>query len=121
MKTIEMTRAEAIEALALIDSSIMVELLTNKQQNNKWAGGFSGNVGEIKTQIVEFTHQNESEVIGLVFDNVCFITCTHQIHKIRGGGTKAWTYPKESLEYAKKHYNRLLRQPYLYKNIQINF
>jgi hypothetical protein len=61
-----------------------------------------------------------NELIYPIEDNY-YITCTHSIHEIRGGGQKAWTYTKTQLKYAQRHYNRLLRQPSLYKNIQINF
>lgn len=118
--TIEVTRKEAREILRIARGVEMVELLTNKQ-NGKWMGGRGGRVETIKQDLDILIEQRQDEKVGLLFDDVFIITCINEIHAVRGGGQKAYTYSKDKLHLATKHYNRLLREDYLYTNIKTNF
>lgn len=65
---IKLTRKEAITLTANLNPTVMVELLTNLQEDGTFAGGFSNTAKKINEQIVKYTHQNELEIVGLVFD-----------------------------------------------------
>ena len=67
---IKLTRKEAITITANLNPTVMVELLTNLQEDGTFAGGFSNTAKKINEQIVKYTHQNESEIVGLVFPPV---------------------------------------------------
>ena len=67
---IKVTRKAAIQILKHTNKSTKVQLCINQQSDGSWAGGSGGSALLILALLIKYTHQNELEIVGLVFPPV---------------------------------------------------